>query len=911
MISNLASKIFGSRNERIIKRHRKTVDLINRLEPEFEALSDEQLAAKTVEFRQRFNDGETLDQLLPEAFAAVREAGKRVLNMRHFDVQLIGGMVLHSGKIAEMRTGEGKTLVATLAAYLNAIPATGVHVITVNDYLASRDAEWMGRLYTFLGMTTGVSLNAMDHASKKQAYAADITYGTNNEFGFDYLRDNMAFTAEEKVQPQLNFAIVDEVDSILIDEARTPLIISGAVDESSDLHLRFKEIVKKLERGEMKAKDEPEEGDFSVDEKNRSVHITEQGHQRVEQILTDENILPANESLYSAKNINLLHYLNAALRADALYERDVHYIVQNNQVVIVDEFTGRTMPGRRWSEGMHQAVEAKEGVPIQKENQTLASITFQNYFRLYDKLSGMTGTADTEAPELMQIYSLEVVIIPTNKDMIRADNTDQVFLTKDEKYEAIIEDIRDCIERKQPVLVGTASIDVSEVISGMLKKEGIKHSTLNAKQHENEAHIIEDAGRPGSVTIATNMAGRGTDIVLGGNLEAELNSKPEMSDEAKHKITQAWHERHQQVLEAGGLHVVGSERHESRRIDNQLRGRSGRQGDPGSSRFYLSLQDDLMRIFASDKVGGLMKKLGMERGEAIEHPWVTRAIENAQRKVEGHNFDIRKQLLEYDDVANDQRKVIYSQRNEMMAADDLSDVVKNIREDVVDDVVTEYIPPGSLDEQWDLEGLQEALNNEFGLDMPVKQWMDEDHDLNEAGLRRKMLDTLLEDYAAKESLVGSDGMRQYEKYIMLQVLDKLWKEHLAAMDYLRQSIGLRGYAQKNPKQEYKRESFNMFTELLDRIKHEAVTILSKVQIRAREEVDDLEQQGHKQPENVSYQHQEAGGMQDAAQAEGGEAEAARSEPQQPYVRTERKLGRNEPCWCGSGKKFKHCHGKLS
>ncbi len=914
MISNLASRIFGSRNERIIKRHRKTVEAINRLEPEFEALSDDQLAAKTAEFRQRFNDGESLDQLLPEAFATVREAGKRVLNMRHFDVQLIGGMVLHSGKIAEMRTGEGKTLVATLAAYLNAIPGKGVHVITVNDYLASRDADWMGRLYNFLGMTTGVSLNAMDHSDKKQAYAADITYGTNNEFGFDYLRDNMAFTAEEKVQRDLSFAIVDEVDSILIDEARTPLIISGAVDESSDLHLRFKDIVRKLERGEMKGKDEPEEGDYSIDEKNRTVHITEQGHQKVEQILADENILPANENLYSAKNISLLHYLNAALRADALYERDVHYIVQNNQVVIVDEFTGRTMPGRRWSEGMHQAIEAKEGVPIQKENQTLASITFQNYFRLYDKLSGMTGTADTEAPELMQIYNLEVVIIPTNKDMIRVDNTDQVFLTKEEKYEAILTDIKDCIERKQPVLVGTASIDVSEVISGMLQKAGVKHNVLNAKQHENEAHIIEDAGRPGTVTIATNMAGRGTDIVLGGNLEAELNGTPDMSEEEKKKITEDWHQRHREVIEAGGLHVIGSERHESRRIDNQLRGRSGRQGDPGSSRFYLSLQDDLMRIFASDKVGGLMKKLGMERGEAIEHPWVTRAIENAQRKVEGHNFDIRKQLLEYDDVANDQRKVIYAQRNEMMAADDLSDIVRNIREDVVNDVITEYIPHGSLDEQWDLKGLEEAISNEFGLDMPVKQWMDQDHDLNEAGLRDKILETMLEDYEAKERQVGSEGMRQYEKFILLQVLDRLWKEHLAAMDYLRKSIGLRGYAQKNPKQEYKRESFNMFTELLDRIKHEAVSILSKVQIRARDEVEELEQQGHSQPQNVSYQHQEVVGMAGAAEAgaaaEDAEAGAPRGEPQKPYVRSERKLGRNEPCWCGSGKKFKHCHGKL-
>ena len=734
------------------------------------------------------------------------------------------------------------------------------------------------------------------------------TYGTNNEFGFDYLRDNMAFTLEDKVQRELNFAIVDEVDSILIDEARTPLIISGAVDDSSELHLRFKDIVKKLERGEMKAKDEPEEGDYTIDEKHRAVHITEQGHQRVEEILIAENILPANESLYSAKNINLLHYLNAALRADALFERDVHYIVKDNQVVIVDEFTGRTMSGRRWSEGLHQAVEAKEGVPIQSENQTLASITFQNYFRIYNKLSGMTGTADTEAPELMQIYNLEVVIIPTNKPMIRNDLTDQVFLTREEKYEAILNDVKDCVERKQPVLVGTASIDVSEKISALLKKAGIQHNTLNAKQHENEAHVIAQAGRPAAVTIATNMAGRGTDIVLGGNLEAELDAMPDAAEDDKHKVTEDWHQRHRTVLDAGGLHVIGSERHESRRVDNQLRGRSGRQGDPGSSRFYLSLQDDLMRIFASDKVGALMKKLGMQQGEAIEHPWVTRAIENAQRKVEGHNFDIRKQLLEYDDVANDQRKVIYSQRNEMMASDDLSEVVRNIREDVVNDIVSEYIPHGSLDEQWDLEGLQEAINNEFGADMPVKQWLDEDADLHEDGLRNKILDTLIADYEAKEQMVGTEGMRQYEKYILLQVLDKLWKEHLAAMDYLRQSIGLRGYAQKNPKQEYKRESFAMFTELLDRIKHEAVTLLSKVQIRAREEVEDLEHRGQ-QPENISYQHQQAEGIHEAAQAAGDETAAA-AETQQPYVRGERKLGRNEPCWCGSGKKYKHCHGKL-
>ncbi len=905
MISKLASKIFGSRNQRIIKRHRKTVEKINQLEPEFEALSDEELAAKTVEFRQRHEDGESLDALLPEAFAAVREAGKRVLGMRHFDVQLIGGMVLHSGKISEMRTGEGKTLVATLAAYLNAIPGDGVHVITVNDYLARRDAEWMGRLYNFLGMTTGVSVSGMDHSAKKQAYASDITYGTNNEFGFDYLRDNMAFTVEEKVQRELNFAIVDEVDSILIDEARTPLIISGAVDDSSDLHVRFKSIVKHLERGEMKGKDEPEEGDFSVDEKQRAVHITEQGHQKVEQILMDEGILPENESLYSAKNINLVHYLNAALRANVLFERDVHYIVQDNEVVIVDEFTGRTMSGRRWSDGLHQAVEAKEGVPIQNENQTLASITFQNYFRLYNKLSGMTGTADTEAPELMQIYGLEVVIVPTNKPMVRDDRTDLVYLTTGEKFQAILEDVVDCIERKQPVLVGTASIDVSEQLSKLMTKAKIKHNTLNAKQHENEAHIIEQAGRPGAVTIATNMAGRGTDIVLGGNLEAELAAKPDASEAETKSIQEDWEKRHQQVLNAGGLHVVGSERHESRRVDNQLRGRSGRQGDAGSSRFYLSLEDDLMRIFASDKVGSLMKKLGMQKGEAIEHPWVTRAIENAQRKVEGHNFDIRKQLLEYDDVANDQRKVIYSQRNEMMSSDDLSEIVNSIREDVVNEVVSQYIPFGSLDEQWDLEGLQEALNDEFGADLPVKQWMEEDHDLNEQGLREKILDVMIENYEAKAAVAGADMMRQYEKYILLQVLDRLWKEHLAAMDYLRQSIGLRGYAQKNPKQEYKRESFEMFTELLERIKHEAVSLLSKVEIRAREEVDNLEQ--HQQTD-VSYQHQQV----DSIHATAEEApEGERAPAQQPFVRGERKLGRNEPCYCGSGKKFKHCHGKLS
>ena len=910
MITKLIRKVFGSRNDRIIKQHSRTVEKINQLEPEIAALTDEQLKAKTVEYKERFKQGETLDDLLPEAFATVREAGKRTLDMRHFDVQLIGGMVLHNGKICEMRTGEGKTLVATLAVYLNALSGKGVHVVTVNDYLASRDAEWMGRLYSFLGLTTGVSIGGMDPTAKKAAYAADITYGTNNEFGFDYLRDNMAFTADEKVQRELNFAIVDEVDSILIDEARTPLIISGAVSDSSDLHVRFKDFVKELEQGEHKEeKEAEEEGDFSVDEKHRSVHITELGHQHVEEILVREGILSADENLYSANNISLLHYLNAALRAKVLFQRDVHYIVENNEVVIVDEFTGRTMPGRRWSEGLHQAVEAKEGVDIQSENQTLAAITFQNYFRLYNKLSGMTGTADTEAAELMQIYNLEVVIIPTNKQMIRVDNTDLVFLTPEEKYEAIIEDVRDCIGRKQPILVGTASIEVSEHISGLLKKAKINHNVLNAKQHENEAHIIEQAGSPGTVTIATNMAGRGTDIVLGGNLDAELAKKVDASEHEVAQIRSEWGKLHQAVIEAGGLHVIGSERHESRRIDNQLRGRSGRQGDPGSSRFYLSLQDDLMRIFASDRVGGLMKKLGMQRGESIEHPWVNRAIENAQRKVEGHNFDMRKQVLEYDDVANDQRKVVYAQRNEMMAVDDLSGIVTTIREDVVDDVISGYIAPGSLDEQWDIASLEEAIKDEFGSHMSISKWLEQDDELNEAGIRNRVLDTLVDEYEAKEQSAGSEGMRNYEKFILLNILDKVWKEHLAAMDYLRQSIGLRGYAQKNPKQEYKRESFEMFSEMLNRIKMEVITILSKVQIQTRDEVERVEQQGESQTSNVNYQHEQADGMH---QRKGGSsAEQGHESGAQPFVRGERKLGRNEPCYCGSGKKFKHCHGKLS
>ena len=912
MILKAVKKVFGSRNDRLIKKHRKTVTLINALEADLEALSDEQLAAKTVEFRERLDKGETVDQLLPEAFAVVREGSRRVLGMRHFDVQLIGGMVLHNGKIAEMRTGEGKTLVATLAVYLNALPGKGVHVVTVNDYLAARDAEWMGRLYNFLGMTTGVSVSGMDHVAKKQAYASDITYGTNNEFGFDYLRDNMAFTVEEKVQRGQYFAVVDEVDSILIDEARTPLIISGAVGESSDLHLKFKDIVKKLEQGRMTTKEEPEEGDFSIDEKNRSVHITERGHQRLEEILVEEGILDENDSLYSATNINLVHYLNAALRANALFEKDVHYIVRNDEVVIVDEFTGRTMDGRRWSEGLHQAVEAKEGVSIQNENQTLASITFQNYFRLYEKLSGMTGTADTEAEELLQIYGLEVVIIPTNKPAARIDNTDLVFLTPEEKFKAIVDDVKDCIERKQPVLVGTASIEVSEHISALLKKDKVEHNVLNAKQHENEAHIIENAGQPAAVTIATNMAGRGTDIVLGGNLDAELEKNKEADDKKIEDIKQQWLQRHQQVLDAGGLHVIGSERHESRRIDNQLRGRSGRQGDPGSSRFYLSLKDDLMRIFASDKVSSLMKKLGMAEGEAIEHPWVNRAIENAQRKVEGHNYDIRKQLLEYDDVANDQRRVIYSQRNDMMAETDLSETIKVIREEVVNNMISSYIPAGSLDEQWDIEGLEAALEEEFGQKLTVGQWIEDDNMLDESGVRKRILAEIVEEYQQKEEMVGAEGMRNYEKHVMLNVLDKLWKEHLAAMDYLRQSIGLRGYAQKNPKQEYKRESFEMFSELLERMKYEVILVLSKVKIQSNEQVEQLEANENPKVENVNYQHANAEAMPQAnAEGQAADGEAAGEQTAQPFQREQKKIGRNDPCFCGSGKKYKQCHGKLS
>ncbi len=908
MVNQLLRKVFGSRNERLVKRMFRVVQRINELEGSLESLSDEQLQARTDLFRQRLSDGESLDDLLPEAFATVREAGKRVLGMRHFDVQMVGGMVLHEGKIAEMRTGEGKTLVATLAAYLNALPGKGVHVVTVNDYLAGRDAEWMGQLYGFLGLKTGVIVAGMEPDAKRDAYNSDITYGTNNEFGFDYLRDNMAFRIEEKVQRELNYAIVDEVDSILIDEARTPLIISGPTDDNSELYTRIDKLIPTLTRQEKEEEEGVEStGDYWVDEKQKQVYLTEQGHQHVEELLTRAGLLQEGESLYDAANLSLMHHTNAALRAHALYQRDVDYIVQGNEVIIVDEFTGRTMPGRRWSEGLHQAVEAKEGVRIQNENQTLASITFQNYFRLYDKLAGMTGTADTEAYEFQQIYGLEVVVIPTHRPMVRKDMGDLVFLTQKEKFDAILEDIQDCRKRGQPALVGTASIEASEYLSDLLKKNDVAHQVLNAKHHEQEAQMVSQAGRPGTVTIATNMAGRGTDIVLGGSLKDELEALDDGIDEhTVARVREQWQQRHNEVLEAGGLHIVGTERHESRRIDNQLRGRSGRQGDPGSTRFYLSLEDNLMRIFASDRVSTLMQKLGMKEGEAIEHPWVTKAIENAQRKVEAHNFDIRKNLLEYDDVANDQRKVVYEQRAELMATDDISDTVNTIRRDVVDGVISTYLPPGSLDEQWDIPGLEEALDREFALSLGIGGWLDADHSLHEETLRERILEAAEQTYADKEQQAGSEVMRHFEKAIMLQVLDTAWKEHLAAMDYLRQGIHLRGFAQQDPKQAYKREAFEMFSDMLERIKHEVIGVLSKVQVRAEEDVEAVEEQRRRRAP-MQFQHAEASALGQQEEAPGeGEAET-----HAPFVRGERKVGRNEPCPCGSGKKYKHCHGQLS
>ncbi|AGA92321.1 preprotein translocase, SecA subunit [Thioflavicoccus mobilis 8321] len=940
MVKTLFKKIFGSRNERLVKKLLKTVTGINALEPEMERLSDEGLRGKTQELRGRLAQGTSLDDILPEAFAVVREASRRTLGLRHFDVQMVGGMVLHRGKIAEMRTGEGKTLVATLAAYLNALPGKGVHVVTVNDYLARRDAVWMGRIYHFLGLSVGV-INSSNRQSpdagsyrydtdyepgegdneghkylrpvrRSEAYQADILYGTNNEFGFDYLRDNMAFVAEERVQRDPNYAIIDEVDSILIDEARTPLIISGPSDGSTDLYKQVDQIIPGLKRQAPITNEEGKPdfgpGDYSVDEKTRQAYLSEDGHQRVEEALTEIGLLGEGESLYDPANIVLMHHIYAALRAHALFQKNVDYIVRDGQIVIVDEFTGRTMPGRRWSEGLHQAIEAKEGVAIQPEYQTMASITFQNLFRLYPKLSGMTGTADTEAYEFQQIYGLEVSVIPTNVPMVRDDRGDLIYLTQNEKYQAIVDDVKDCVERGQPALVGTASIEISELIDKMLTKDKIPHEVLNAKQHEREAGIIAQAGRPGAVTIATNMAGRGTDIVLGGSLDAELEQAG--SDAEREQIRTDWQRRHEQVVAAGGLHVIGTERHESRRIDNQLRGRSGRQGDAGSSRFYLSLEDNLMRIFASERMAGMMQKLGMAEGEAIEHPWVTKAIENAQRKVEGRNFDLRKQLLEYDDVANDQRKVIYHRRHELMDEGDVSETIVAMRQDMLMRLIDRYVPPNSLDEQWDIPGLSETLTESFGGDWPIQQWLDEDEALHEETLRQRIAEELDARYADMEAKLGAERTRQIEKAVMLQTLDTHWKDHLAAMDYLRQGIHLRGYAAKNPKQEYKREAFEMFSAMLTAFQEEVTKTLMHLQLQPPRQPA-----APPPPAEFEFKHEEFHGLEpdaDEATPEAG-ATAATEDDQshQPFVRESPKVGRNEPCPCGSGKKFKHCHGKMS
>lgn len=905
MFSSILRKVFGSRNDRLLKKLQKNVDAINALEAEYEQLSDEALKAKTAEFKQRIEKGESLEDLMYEAFATVREASKRVYGMRHFDVQMLGGQVLHEGKISEMRTGEGKTLTATLPTYLNALSGKGVHVITVNDYLAKRDAEWANQLFTFLGMRVGCNVPGMAHEQKRDAYQADVTYGTNNEFGFDYLRDNMAFSPQDRVQRPLNFAVVDEVDSILIDEARTPLIISGQAEDSSELYRRINLVIPELVQQEEEDEEGKEgDGDYTIDLKAKQIHLTERGQGHVEEILHRAGVLPEGESLFAAGNISLLHHINAALRAHKLFSRDVDYIVKEDQIVIVDEHTGRTMEGRRWSEGLHQAVEAKEGVKIQNENQTLASITFQNYFRLYNKLAGMTGTADTEAFEFQHIYSLETVVLPTNKPMQRKDKADLIYLTAEEKYDAIVEDIKACVERGQPTLVGTVSIENSELLSRVLKKSKIPHKVLNAKFHEHEADIVAQAGKPGAVTIATNMAGRGTDIVLGGNWQAEVEKIENPTQAQIDKIKAEWKVRHDAVLESGGLHIIGTERHESRRIDNQLRGRSGRQGDPGSSRFYLSLDDALMRIFASEKMGNMMKRLGMEKGEAIEHPWVTRAIENAQRKVEGRNFDIRKQLLEYDDVANDQRKVIYEQRNELLDEGDISETIAVIREDVVSGVVDEYIPPQSLEEMWDVKGLEERLRADFAVDLPIQNWLENDDKLYEEKLRERIHGEVVASYKEKEAVVGEQVLRQFEKAVMLQNLDSHWKEHLAAMDHLRQGIGLRSYAQKNPKQEYKRESFALFSQMLEALKVEVITILSRVKVQAEEDVEKVEEQ-RRQADNVPKQFEH-----ENASATEAPPEAA-SDKVRTEVRDGPKVGRNDPCPCGSGKKYKQCHGKLS
>lgn len=918
--------IFGSSNSRQLKKIRKIVNKINALESGYEALSDEEIRGKSAEFKERFDKGESLDALLPEAFAIVREASKRVMGMRHFDVQMIGGIVLHEGNIAEMKTGEGKTLVATLPAYLNGLTGLGVHIVTVNDYLAERDANWMRPLYEFLGLSVGVVISGQSHEIKQAAYNSSISYGTNNEFGFDYLRDNMAFRMEDKLQKKLNFAIVDEVDSILIDEARTPLIISGAAEDSSQLYMAINALIPRLEKGAGKPekagfsldKDSEfvETGHFVIDEKTRQVELTESGHEYVEGMLSEQKLLGEGESLYAATNLGLLHHIHSALKAHNLFHKDVEYIVQDNKIVLIDEHTGRTMEGRRLSEGLHQALEAKEGLAIQSESQTLASTTFQNYFRLYANLSGMTGTADTEAFEFKQIYDLDVVVIPSNKPLVRQDKNDLIYLSIEEKFEAIVKDITEISAKGAPVLVGTASIDTSEILSNFLKKEKIVHEVLNAKFHEREAQIIAQAGRPGVVTIATNMAGRGTDIVLGGNWEHEVaamdNPTPEQIEQAK----QAWHQRHQQVLDAGGLHIIGTERHESRRIDNQLRGRSGRQGDPGYSRFYLSLEDNLMRIFASERVKNFMKALGMERGEAIEHGMVSKSIEKAQRKVEGRNFDIRKQLLEYDNVANDQRTIVYRQRNELMASEDISELIGSMRVEVGNEIISAHIPPQSIPEQWDVEGLEQAIDTQFGRKIPIQEWLDEDQKLFEESLREKIIAVLNEDYANKSALVG-EKMRLLEKQIVLQILDNLWKEHLAAMDQLRQGIFLRGYAGKNPKQEYKREAFELFQQLLSNLQHEVIRFLSHVKIRTTEEIDAIEKQREEERarEKMMFQHAEAASLAQESSASAGDAEGQGAGPagfeKTPFVREGQKVGRNDPCYCGSGKKFKQCHGKLS
>ena len=910
MINRLLTRVFGSRNERQLRQLNRIVAKINALEPEIEKLSDEQLQAKTPEFKQRIAGGEALDKVLPEAFAVCREAGRRVLGMRHYDVQLIGGMVLHLGKIAEMRTGEGKTLVATLPVYLNALEGKGVHVVTVNDYLARRDAAQMGKLYNWLGLSVGVVYPGMPHSDKREAYASDITYGTNNEFGFDYLRDNMALSKADRYQRGLHYAIVDEVDSILIDEARTPLIISGPADDSPELYIRVNRVVPNLVKQEV----EDGEGDFWVDEKGKQVHLSEAGMEHAEQLLVEAGILDGEtEGLYAPQNLTVVHHLNAALRAHAIYQRDVDYIVRDGEVVIVDEFTGRTLSGRRWSDGLHQAVEAKEGVPVQRENQTLASITFQNLFRMYKKLSGMTGTADTEAFEFQSIYGLEVVVIPTNRPTIRKDSPDQVFLNRKGKFNAVLADIEECAKRGQPVLVGTTSIETSEMLSEHLRKAGVKHEVLNAKQHDREATIVANAGRPAAVTIATNMAGRGTDIVLGGSLEAEIHELGEgATDEQKAAVKAEWQKRHEAVKAAGGLHIVGTERHESRRIDNQLRGRSGRQGDPGSSRFYLSLEDNLMRIFASDWVQKAMRMMGMKEDDVIEDRLVSRQIEKAQRKVEAHNFDIRKNLLDFDDVNNDQRKVIYAQRDELLDAESVKDNVDGIRDDVIFDVVARFVPPNSIDEQWDLRGLEATLESDFGLQMSLTDLVKSHEELDAEAIAAKVQERVNQHFAEKEAGVGEETMRALEKHVMLTVLDQSWKEHLARMDYLRQGIYLRGYAQKQPKQEYKKEAFELFSDMLENVKREVVTLLSRVRIRSDVEVQALEaaerQQAEARLSQSQFQHQDVGGY--SADEEAAQVQAAQQGIAQ-VQRDEPKIGRNDPCPCGSGKKYKHCHGQLS